>query len=571
MWEGALADISVLSETWLRVLGIQTLYSLVLAALVMVVLRAFRVRSPAALEAAWGLVLLRLVLPPGWSASFSARSLLDSALEVVVGDTALVGGEEVRLTVEAADATTGFVWLAWPLPVVLFWSLGVAAVAGMLLRSLWRYRCFARRAREVTDPALLAVVERWRRQFRIRRKVRLVSSRDCLSPFTTGLFRPVVFLPEDLFGWSRTAAEAAIAHELAHVRRWDELWIVLTNLVRAVFFFNPAAWLAANRLAQARERACDSQALTAGGLSAREYGRGLLGVLRLNVFGTPESDVLVGLVDRKEDVHMRLMSIASGEYRRRNRVAWVLTATVACGMLLLPMGRPGGVVIAGEETLDIIGDVDGDPLYRYIVGGEVTEPKKIDGQAPKYTEDARSTNTEGTVVLRLVIRSDGTVTDAEVLEGLPFGLAEAAVDAVKTWRFEPSTLDGEPVAVSYIITVRFNLEGDWVKGDREPANLTDFKPEPKVAMTGVLTRENRIPPGLLDMIVDQLPDGVVLTEMMVRGDYLSLRGWTGSPQGGAELVAALDAVPEFSDVNLEDFRRRNDGEYRFNITASLTE
>jgi len=50
------------------------------------------------------------------------------------------------------------------------------------------------------------------------------------------------------------------------------------------------------------------------------------------------------------------------------------------------------------------------------------------------------------------------VQDIKVLRGLPLGLTETAVDAVNKWRFEASTLNGKPVEVLYILTVRFNLQ-----------------------------------------------------------------------------------------------------------------
>ena len=51
-----------------------------------------------------------------------------------------------------------------------------------------------------------------------------------------------------------------------------------------------------------------------------------------------------------------------------------------------------------------------------------------------------------------------TPREAKVLRGLPLGLTESAVDAVRKWKFKPSTLNGKPVEVLYILTVRFNLQ-----------------------------------------------------------------------------------------------------------------
>jgi protein TonB len=95
---------------------------------------------------------------------------------------------------------------------------------------------------------------------------------------------------------------------------------------------------------------------------------------------------------------------------------------------------------------------------RFVVGGNITEPKKISGPNPVYPEAARRARIQGVVVLECTIGKDGRVQNVKVLRGLPLGLTETAVDAVNKWRFEPSTLNGKPVEVLYILTVRFNLQ-----------------------------------------------------------------------------------------------------------------
>ncbi len=95
---------------------------------------------------------------------------------------------------------------------------------------------------------------------------------------------------------------------------------------------------------------------------------------------------------------------------------------------------------------------------RFVVGGKVTEPVKVGGPSPLYPEAARRARISGTVVLECVIGKDGAVESVKVLKGLPLGLTESATDAVKQWQFKPSTLNGKPVEVLYILTVKFNLQ-----------------------------------------------------------------------------------------------------------------
>lgn len=93
----------------------------------------------------------------------------------------------------------------------------------------------------------------------------------------------------------------------------------------------------------------------------------------------------------------------------------------------------------------------------FHVGGGVSAPKTIYAPDPEYSEEARKVKQMGVVVLQLVVSADGTPRDIQVVRTLGLGLDEKAIEAVKTWRFEPARKDGKPVAVSVNIEVNFHL------------------------------------------------------------------------------------------------------------------
>ncbi len=92
------------------------------------------------------------------------------------------------------------------------------------------------------------------------------------------------------------------------------------------------------------------------------------------------------------------------------------------------------------------------------VGGQIKEPRKTREVKPVYPEIARKARIEGMVILEITVSKQGKVRDVKVLRGLAMGLTEAAVEAVKQWEYEPSTLNGRPVEVLVTVTVRFNLQ-----------------------------------------------------------------------------------------------------------------
>jgi protein TonB len=92
------------------------------------------------------------------------------------------------------------------------------------------------------------------------------------------------------------------------------------------------------------------------------------------------------------------------------------------------------------------------------VGGAVSRPVQLTGQAPRYTKVALHARVEGTVILKAVIDERGRVSNVHVLSGLPMGLDQAAVDTVQDWTFEPAKLAGRPVKVFYTLTLKFQLQ-----------------------------------------------------------------------------------------------------------------
>jgi protein TonB len=95
-----------------------------------------------------------------------------------------------------------------------------------------------------------------------------------------------------------------------------------------------------------------------------------------------------------------------------------------------------------------------DEVEAYI---HVNPPSVIHRVEPRYTGTAKKLGIEGTVVISLLIDTDGRVVDLTVLRSLPFGLTQNAVEAVQQWLFEPCTFKEKPVRVRYTLTVVFRL------------------------------------------------------------------------------------------------------------------
>ena len=90
------------------------------------------------------------------------------------------------------------------------------------------------------------------------------------------------------------------------------------------------------------------------------------------------------------------------------------------------------------------------------VAGNVPQPRKTWNVIPEYPRLARLRGTQGTVILEVTVDRQGAVSNVSVLRS-PENLGEAAVEAVRQWRYAPTILNGTPVSVIFTETVRFQI------------------------------------------------------------------------------------------------------------------
>lgn len=93
----------------------------------------------------------------------------------------------------------------------------------------------------------------------------------------------------------------------------------------------------------------------------------------------------------------------------------------------------------------------------FRVGGGVSAPVLVYKPEPEFSEEARKAKYQGVVTVACVVGPDGRVRDMQIVHPLGMGLDEKAMEALKTWRFEPAKKDGVPVAVKVAVEVDFHL------------------------------------------------------------------------------------------------------------------
>jgi beta-lactamase regulating signal transducer with metallopeptidase domain len=166
------------------------------------------------------------------------------------------------------------------LPNILPWLVG-AWLCGVLFFSLRFAGAFLlveqRRRRQSTalSPAILALCRQLQHQIGLTHAIRYLECGWLQVPAVVGWLRPIVFLPASaLTGLSETQLRAVIAHELAHIRRFDAFVNLFQIMVEALLFYHPAMWWLNKRIRAERELACDEIAVSLSG-DRLEYAKAL--------------------------------------------------------------------------------------------------------------------------------------------------------------------------------------------------------------------------------------------------------------------------------------------------------
>ena len=119
-----------------------------------------------------------------------------------------------------------------------------------------------------------------------------------------------------------------------------------------------------------------------------------------------------------------------------------------------PVLQLGAVRESVDVTVELQQPAPAGPR-RVRVGGNVQPARLLGAAKPQYPETARSRSAQGTILLQGVILTDGSLGGLRVLSAPDAELADAAMDAVKQWRYRPTLLNGQPVEIVTTIAVNY--------------------------------------------------------------------------------------------------------------------
>lgn len=185
-------------------------------------------------------------------------------------------------------------------------------------------------------PEVVAIAERVRDEFGLAGRVEIRITKKLSSPFVTWIRHPVIVLPaRSVESFDRTRLEAVLAHEMAHVKTRDPLWMAFARVTASLLWFHPLMWRVRAAHSSACEDVCDGVAASYMGSSdtyAQALAQEALRLLDGNL-------VAVGVpMLRGADIVQRLRRIQRGIPASPLARRWVAASMLACAALLVLLG-----------------------------------------------------------------------------------------------------------------------------------------------------------------------------------------------------------------------------------------
>ena len=390
--------------------------------------------SAATRHLVWTIVVASLLLlpfawrvAPRWSVAVTGPAVptMGASFDAVVhrqpstATAATAGAIDVPASTTAPlDAAGAWRLSAWAILLVVY-AVGVAGVLLSLTLHHWRARRLAARATQMIDGPWVAQLADASTELGVRRRVRLLRSREVALPMTFGTRVPAILIPATADLWTDDRRRAVLLHELAHVARYDCLTQTLALVACAAYWPHPAVWWVARQLRVERELACDDRVLAAGA-EADAYAGHLLEIAYS--LGGRRAPALAVSMARPNQLEGRLLAALDPARNRRSpgRVALVTLGAVAALAVMTLAGATPVPIEAVPERSGVAADLRGEPAPPVAPAHAAQGTARSSQDDGQGTWELRPAKAAGLVHLRVVERNNTHGRDVPIasLEGL---------------------------------------------------------------------------------------------------------------------------------------------------------
>ena len=335
----------------------------VLAVLVLVACHLLPIKSPALRHLLWTVVLLKPLIAVAISSPYTLFtpfvSLLEPSQDTLVFSPVEYPTVQVAASPTIATSSVPLTTAGWG---AVLWLVGAALLIGRILIGYGIVWCLRQQAQVQHNGPLCDALQQASRTLDCYPKVEVATSPSIGSPMALGILRPIIVFPADLVEKLRTDELTLILmHELAHVRRWDNLTLLLQRLVSAVLFFHPAVWLCGRMLRREAEQACDDLVVCTTGRS-EAYARGLAHIAERAAHLSPliRRIPTMNAFAAESDLALRIRRTLGGGVHRMGIRARVLAAVLLCPLAAVTLPSVSKVSAeSSKQNILIVVDQDG--------------------------------------------------------------------------------------------------------------------------------------------------------------------------------------------------------------------
>ena len=345
----------------------------------------------------------------------------------------------------AGSEPSSAMWLAaiqsWALPL---WSLGVLAFSLRLVLGSKQVATLRQRGVQA-DTSVVEMVACLAKRMGLTRPVRVLISALADGPSVVGWIRPVILLPSaTILGLTPQQLEAVLAHEIAHILRYDYLVNILQIVAETLLFYHPAVWWASGRIRHERELCCDDLAVRSCG-DALCYARALTTLEKLRALAPNMAMGSTG-----GSLIYRIQRLMGETTRECGPSKWSGALTLFLGLtcFLLNVHWARGQANAeqtSERTFAVSGPKVSDASG---VGVELGGAVVLHRAPVVYPKTAMERRIEGTVAVEVTLDARGEATDARVLSG-PAELRKPVLESVLNWHFMPGGASTRQVSIVF--------------------------------------------------------------------------------------------------------------------------
>jgi beta-lactamase regulating signal transducer with metallopeptidase domain len=238
----------------------------------------------------------------------------------------------------------------WIPLISLSWIVGVLIMIGRLVSQLVDLKRVRTGSAPVQNPEWIALMVELKARLFLSRPVRLAFSPRVWTPSVFGFVYPSILLPLSMStGIPIDQIRAILAHELAHIRRYDYLVNLFQQFVEALLFFNPAVWWINRQIRIEREACCDALAVKASGGNI-VYARALADYIEVNHtrYAPLRTAPAFGGDGKPHSILDRLKRLLTPQYQPIIRIPWhsFLLVLLASGAILVSAWRGSQVAVA---------------------------------------------------------------------------------------------------------------------------------------------------------------------------------------------------------------------------------